>query len=72
MTDQFAYINKTYGLSLKRGSRVEYTGDREVKRGTVTSAAGAHINVRFDGSAASAGPFHPTWEMRQIETEPTK
>ncbi len=68
----FDYINRTYGLTLKRGSRVEYTGSRITgpKRGAVTSAKGQYINVRFDGEAKSDGPFHPTWEMRQIE-EPT-
>lgn len=68
----FDYINRTYGLNLKRGSRVEYTGGKVARLGTVTSAAGAHINIRFDGETASVGPFHPTWEMRVLPTqEPT-
>lgn len=64
--DSFAYINRTYGLTLRRGSRVEYTGEGMGKRGTVTSADGAHVNVLFDGDTTPCGPFHPTWEMRQI------
>jgi len=64
---QFDYINRTYDLSLKRGSRVEYTGYKEgPKQGIATSAAGNYFNVRFDGETASVGPFHPTWEMRHI------
>jgi hypothetical protein len=70
MSDTFAYINRAYGLTLKRGSRVEYTGDPQPKRGAVTSADGQYINVRFDGDAKPRGPFHPTWEMRQIEATP--
>lgn len=69
--NEFRYINDMYGLSLKRGARVEYTGDPlGPKRGSVTSADGAHINVRFDGDKKPRGPFHPTWEMRQVQ-EPT-
>ena len=63
----FEYVNLAYGLSLKRGSRVEYTGDKDgPKLGSVTSTNGAHIFVRFDGDVKPTGPFHPTWEMRQI------
>lgn len=66
----FDYINRTYGLSLKRGSRIEYTGDQKkgAQQGTVTSAAGGYINVRFDGNTKSVGPFHPTWELRQLDS----
>ena len=64
----FDYVNRAYGLSLKRGSRVEYTANPSApQQGTVTSASGQYINVRFDGDAKARGPFHPTWEMRQID-----
>jgi hypothetical protein len=64
----FDYINRTYGLTLKRGSRVEYTANPLApQQGTVTSARGQYISVRFDGEAKPSGPFHPTWEMRQID-----
>lgn len=63
----FDYINRTYGLTLKRGSRVEYTGSKTgPKQGTVTKAADGRVNILFDGETASVGPFHPTWELRQI------
>ena len=63
---EFAYINRSYGLAIKRGTRVEYTGDpkRGVRLGKVTSADGAHINIRFDDARQTEGPFHPTWELR--------
>ena len=72
MNGQFDYINRNYGLSLKRGSRVEYTGNKALgaQQGKVTSAAGAHINICFDGSTKSVGPFHPTRELRQLEPTP--
>lgn len=62
----FDYINRTYGLSLKRGTRFVYTGDVGSLpwTGTVVSAEGHYINVRFDGFAKVVGPFHPTWELR--------
>lgn len=67
---EFDYINKHYGLSIKRGSRVEYTGSagREPRVGSVTSSDGAHIHIRFDDSPKGpVGPFHPTWEMRYLD-----
>ena len=73
---EFAYINRAYGLNIVRGSRVEYTGDvkdgqRVPRQGSVTSGAGQYINVRFDDDPKkrSAGPYHPTWEMRYLDTE---
>ena len=65
----FEYVNRTYDLSLRRGSRVEYTGDRNAgpKQGSVASANGQYINIRFDGDHKVSGPFHPTWEMKQID-----
>lgn len=69
---EFDYINRTYSLSMCRGSRVEYTGDKAGPRqGVVTSASGAHINIRFDGDKKATGPFHPTWEMRQLTGAPS-
>ncbi len=66
--NEFDYINRTYGLSMGRGSRVEYTGDKAAPRqGVITSATGAHVNIRFDDDPKrSVGPYHPTWELRQL------
>ncbi len=69
---QFEYINRAYRLSMRRGSAVEYTGDKGTpKRGFVTSADGGYINIRFVGEKRTRGPFHPTWEMRHLGKEPT-
>lgn len=72
MGTSFAYINDSYGLRLKRGMRVVYTGGKKPRPGTVVSATGAHINVRFDDAPKRvAGPFHPTWEM-EYPSSPTE
>lgn len=59
----FTYINRTYGLNIRRGTRVRYTGGDKPRLGTVTEADGAHIDIRFDGAVGDAGPFHPTWKL---------
>jgi hypothetical protein len=63
----FDYINRTYGLSVKRGTRVRYTGSHAAKAlggryGTVTSADGQYLMIQLDGTKASL-PYHPTWEL---------
>lgn len=68
MSTSFAYVNDTYGLHLKRGTRCVYTGGKEPRPGVVISAAGSHINIRFnDAPQRVVGPFHPTWEMQYPE-----
>lgn len=67
---EFDYINRTYGLSLRQGTRCVYTGHRDGKPryGTVAEADGQYIRVRFDDAhGIAAGPFHPTWEMTYPE-----
>lgn len=70
----FDYINNAYGLAVRRGSRVEYTGgdkQRTPRQGAVASAAGAHLNIRFDDDPHRVvGPFHPTWELRYLDDDP--
>lgn len=70
---QFDYINRTYGLSVKRGSRVRYTGDPAGRvaggeLGTVTGVQGAHLMIRLDGHTGSQ-PYHPTWELEVLAAE---
>lgn len=67
---QFDYINLTYGLSVKRGSRVRYTGSAAAKSaggllGTVTGSMGAYLKVQLDGQKSSQ-PYHPTWELEVL------
>ena len=59
----FDYINKSYGLSVKRGTRCTYTGEGKPQHGSVTSSSRGYVNIRFDGDENSTGPFHPTWEL---------
>lgn len=54
----FDYIKKHYGVSTKRGDRVEFTSGKRKREGVVASAS-HQINVRFDGTKHSV-PVHPT------------
>jgi hypothetical protein len=62
----FAYVRKYYGVPAKRGGRVEYTGCGKSELGTITSANGAHLNIRLDGVKHTM-PFHPTWKLRYLD-----
>lgn len=68
MSDLLDYISKSYGVPAKRGGRVEYTGDREPKLGTIMGATGAHLTIRLDGEKYSH-PYHPTWKLRYLTDE---
>lgn len=59
----FKYIQDFYGVPAKRGQRVKYRG----RIGSITSASGHYINIRFDGDKQTTGPFHPTSEIEYIE-----
>ena len=59
----FDWINQNYGLSIRSGARVRYTGGKDPRMGTVTGADGQYIDIRFDGAVGDAGPFHPTWKL---------
>lgn len=62
------YIRRTYGVPARRGGRVRveaYPGVRGM--GTITSAPGAHLRIRFDGDAKTHhAPFHPTWNIEYL------
>lgn len=53
-----AYIREHYGVPAKRGMRVVVDG----KSGTITSASGHRLRVRFD-STGQVVPVHPTWNV---------
>lgn len=63
-----AYVRKTYGVSAKRGGRVEYTGAGYPEFGTICGASGAHLSIRLDGKK-HAMPFHPTWKLRYLDAQ---
>ncbi len=65
--DSFAYINRAYGLSVKKGDRVEYTGDGTPRGGEIVSADGGYLRIRLDGDVHS-GRYHPTWALRHLST----
>lgn len=56
-TDPFAYINRTYGLNIKKHSPVICADGR---RGQVVKADGQYIYIQWDGEDRPQGPFHPT------------
>ena len=58
----FDYINKSYGLKIKRGTRVKMQG----QEGKVTGVRNAHVLILFDDQKKSV-PCHPTWEMEYID-----
>lgn len=56
------YINHTYGIEAKVGSRVVYTGGETPKNGTVVGADQQYLKIKMDGEK-QAGIYHPTWEL---------
>ena len=69
--DPFAYINRYYGLSLRKHAPVLQSGKSTTpgKRGQVVKADGAYIFIQWDGEPKPQGPYHPTYEL--IYQEPT-
>ena len=53
-----AYVRNTYGVPAKRGMRVEYCGQDNVRRRGVITSASHHVRVRLDGEKHSR-PYHP-------------
>ncbi len=51
---EFVYINKHYGLNVKKGMRVAAYG----KPGVITGARGAHLKIVLDGEKKH-GLYHP-------------
>lgn len=58
------YIRSFYGVPAKRGGRVRFFG----KAGTITSAKGPHLRVRFDGERRSRC-LHPTWGVEYVNAD---
>lgn len=59
------YIRETYGVPAKRGGRIRYTGNTEPIDGTITSASGPYIRVRFDDRKITVR-LHPTWNIKYL------
>lgn len=63
---EMASLRRYYGVPAKRGGRVAFTW-RERREGTILSARGHKLWIRFDGDTHRAGPFHPTWEIEYLD-----
>lgn len=61
----FDYINQTYGLNIKKGDRVRYTGCGENKEGTIVGSHAGKLEIQMDGDKA-ADIYHPTWEIEYL------
>ena len=60
-------IRKQYGVPIRRGGRVKYTGEGYARYGTVVSAKEDNrIQVRLDGEN-KARLFHPTWKLEYLK-----
>lgn len=62
----FDYINKTYNLSVKKGSKVIYQeGTPEQAEGEITGVEGAYLLIKMAGKKI-AQPYHPTWALKHL------
>lgn len=62
------YVRRSYRVPAKRGGRVVYTGEGSPKLGTIRSSSNGRLNIQLDGETR-ARKFHPTWELKYLETE---
>lgn len=63
------WVRRNYGVSAKRGGRVEYTGDGMPKLGTIVSATtSGHLKVELD-CQHRAIRLHPTWKLRYLDAD---
>lgn len=67
----YEYIRTAYSVPASPGRRVEYTGGKQPRLGTIEGETGAHLMIRFDGESEADGPFHPTWELRYLDLVPS-
>jgi len=58
----FEYINKYYGLSLKRGMSCNYMN----RCGKVTGVRGCYVLIKLNGDKKSKA-YHPTWMLEYDE-----
>ncbi len=61
-------ICRQYDVPAKKGGRVEYTGEKVARFGTIKGHNGSHLMILLDGNKHPF-PFHPTWELRYLEAE---
>lgn len=61
------YIRRAYGVPAKRGGRVAYTAAEKAVQGTIVSARGHYLRVRWDESGLTHS-MHPTWMLVYLKT----
>ncbi|WP_273794608.1 hypothetical protein [Brucella intermedia] len=60
------YIKSYYRVPARVGGRVEYTGEKAARYGTITGAQNAYLTINLDGDDHDAA-YHPTWELRYLD-----
>ena len=65
--NDFDYINKTYGLDVRKGTRLLFQN----RPATVVRSRGPHLMITFDFDDGAFGPvpIHPTWEVEYEKGE---
>lgn len=67
--DSFEWVNQNYGLSVRHGQRVKYTGRPGVELfGKVTGVEGGYVMIKLDGQRHSFH-YHPTWELSYLDEQ---
>lgn len=61
------YIRRAYGVPAKRNGRVAYTGATKTVQGTIVSARGHYLRVRWDENG-QVQTMHPTWMLVYQDT----
>src|SRR6266404_763357 len=59
------YIRKTYDVPAKRGGRIKYTNGGTFY-GTIASAKGGYLRVRWDEDGQRLVSLHPTWCVEYV------
>jgi len=59
------YIRRYFEVPAHRGTRVEFTGDKSLKLGTISGSEGMNLRILMDGEAFT-GIYHPTQNLRYL------
>lgn len=61
-------IRELFNVPARRGMRVEYIEGERRMLGSITSARNLKVYVRLDECPNEPMPFHPTVDLRYIQT----
>lgn len=59
------YIRSYFEVPAHRGTRVEFTGGKFPKQGTISGSEGMNLRILMDGEAFT-GIYHPTQNLRYL------